>query len=116
MNGFKRTSKISAVSVWGRRGLLSAGLWVLCFSLSASEAAESTASSGPTDTLTKLPDGLNIRRQFSTFDTIVQRTGPTFVWDGHDMTWISSDASGKPVFAMNRAYDLKLGGGGSASY
>lgn len=53
---------------------------------------------------------LTVRQKAETFDALVKKVRPRFVWNDCDMLWIEHDGAGKPTFAMNRAYRLRVGG------
>ncbi len=59
--------------------------------------------------LDKLDDRLKIGQTAGNFTALADLTRPKFIWGGRDMLWIMHDGAGKPMFAMNRAYDLKIG-------
>jgi hypothetical protein len=65
--------------------------------------------------LDPVTDHLHLRQHAATLKELVDKTRPEFVWNGkdcpwwaHDLLWVTHNAAGKPTFAMNRAYALKL--------
>jgi hypothetical protein len=95
-------------------------IWLLLFFAIDARAQNSFPAGEPPQAgvmaVDRLPDQLKIRRQAASFDELVLRTKPQFVWNKQDMLWIMHDDAGNPVFAMNRAYSLSIGNAGSASY
>ena len=60
-------------------------------------------------------DHLRLQQHATTLKELVDKTRPTFVWSGkdcpswaHDLLWVTHNVAGKPTFAMNRAYALKV--------
>src|SRR5580700_6125450 len=78
-------------------------------------AAAASVTTQP-DLLDKLNDGLKIRRAAENFTALADLTHPKFIWGRRDLLWIMYDADGKPMFAMNRAYNLQIGKQQAACY
>jgi hypothetical protein len=74
------------------------------------DAVPASATTQPDFTLVdKLADGLKVRKHAANFTALVDLTKPKIVFGGRDMIWVMHDPAGKPIFAMNRAYDMQIG-------
>ena len=76
-----------------------------------------TETSVPPDGLAYNPitEYIAVLERAATFESLVERTTPRFTWDApqeplgaHDLLWVLHNRAGKPIFAMNRAYRLRL--------
>ena len=70
-----------------------------------------TSVSSPRPVLTVLDGGLAIRAEADTLEALIEKTRPDFLLPNREMLWISSDASGNPVFTLDGAYEYKPAGG-----
>jgi len=63
-------------------------------------------AAGPSVGGIELGNQIHSRAHARTLDALVDRTRPTFAWGDGDMLWVMSDVHGKPLFALNHAYQL----------
>jgi hypothetical protein len=81
------------------------------------DAVPASATTQPDFTLVdKLADGLKVRKHAANFTALADLTKPKLIFGGRDMVWVMHDPAGKPIFAMNRAYDLQIGKDQPACY
>lgn len=52
-----------------------------------------------------------VRAEAGSWEALVEKVKPTFIWNDLDMMWIAGGEAGQPVFTMDRAHVLQPEGG-----
>lgn len=88
---------------------------VLLVLLSQTEAAPpppaAPEAAYPSPIIEKLQPPVVIRERADSFDALVARLKPTFVWGGRDMVWVVQGPDNRPTFKVDRAYVYAPPGG-----
>lgn len=98
------TPMMSDTIAMGTSGVLRRSAWcggsILLFLTGLVAAAEPTVGG------IELGDQLHCRVRCTTLAALVGRAKPTFAWSASDMLWVMHDGHGRPLFAVNHAYQL----------
>jgi hypothetical protein len=60
--------------------------------------------SGEVVVLKGLGNRLSVRVEADSWPAMIEKTRPTFAWNGRDMMWIGNDTNGQPQFVLDEAY------------